>query len=482
MNGTSDPNYPEAGNAGAYTGAAREGTASEGTASAYTAGTGAYNAGPSAGSYAAAGSSYSADPNYAASAGEAYTAPGNAYTAPGYVPPPPVYTPPPGYAPPFGAPVPPVPGAPNPGLALVLGFIPGVGAMYNGQFAKGVVHIIIFAILTKVAEHVDIFGIFVAGWIFYMIFDSYQTARARRDGLVPPDPFGLNNVGERFGMPGNPNWGDFMARPPAGTAAADPARTSNPYAGPATDPANGYSYDPAVGAAAGYGYAANAAGTPYAPPVPPASYPPGTMPPPWHPDYPEAVRRQTVADMGAAPNSSYQSTYAPGTPAGMPPMPPQPVSGVPTGAIWLIGLGALALAGTLAHNFNWAGPFLSTVLLVGGGIFFIAGRTFATRHVYPAHTAASQWNAFHQSRLGLVLIVIGILQTLEGLHVARWHYTWPYLLIALGLIQIADRALYNRMLAEPPVFPNAYAPVTPAGAPAAATTDAPSSSAEGEVR
>ncbi len=28
-------------------------------------------------------------------------------------------------------------GAVNPGLALFLGFIPGVGAIYNGQYAKG---------------------------------------------------------------------------------------------------------------------------------------------------------------------------------------------------------------------------------------------------------------------------------------------------------------------------------------------------------
>ena len=31
-----------------------------------------------------------------------------------------------------------------PGLAFVLGFIPGVGAMYNGQFAKGLAHVAIF--------------------------------------------------------------------------------------------------------------------------------------------------------------------------------------------------------------------------------------------------------------------------------------------------------------------------------------------------
>jgi len=36
-----------------------------------------------------------------------------------------------------------VPNAPSPGIAMLLGFIPGVGAMYNGQFMKGFVHAMI---------------------------------------------------------------------------------------------------------------------------------------------------------------------------------------------------------------------------------------------------------------------------------------------------------------------------------------------------
>src|SRR5689334_5552614 len=38
-------------------------------------------------------------------------------------------------------------GTPSPVLAAILGFIPGVGAMYNGEFAKGFVHVLIFATL-----------------------------------------------------------------------------------------------------------------------------------------------------------------------------------------------------------------------------------------------------------------------------------------------------------------------------------------------
>ncbi len=35
----------------------------------------------------------------------------------------------------------------NPWVAFALGWIPGVGAMYNGQFAKALAHVVIFALL-----------------------------------------------------------------------------------------------------------------------------------------------------------------------------------------------------------------------------------------------------------------------------------------------------------------------------------------------
>jgi hypothetical protein len=99
---------------------------------------------------------------------------------------------------PFAPPPPPPPGAPSPALAALLGLIPGVGAMYNGQFLKGLVHVAIFAVLVSAADVNGIFGLFIAGWVFYQVFDAYHTARARRDGLPLPDPLGLNNLGSWF--------------------------------------------------------------------------------------------------------------------------------------------------------------------------------------------------------------------------------------------------------------------------------------------
>jgi len=103
-----------------------------------------------------------------------------------------------GTAPPPGltaAPIEPPSGTPSPGLALALGFIPGVGAMYNGEFAKGFVHVLIFATLIWMSDHVSsAFGIAIAAFYIYMPIEAYKTAKAREAGLPAPDPLGLNNL------------------------------------------------------------------------------------------------------------------------------------------------------------------------------------------------------------------------------------------------------------------------------------------------
>src|ERR1700722_7775740 len=76
----------------------------------------------------------------------------------------------------------------HPGLAFVLGFIPGVGAIYNGQYAKGLVHAIIFGLLVSIlsanaAEGLEpLVGIMLAAFVIYMPFEAYHTARRRNQG------------------------------------------------------------------------------------------------------------------------------------------------------------------------------------------------------------------------------------------------------------------------------------------------------------
>jgi hypothetical protein len=96
----------------------------------------------------------------------------------------------------------------SPGLACLLGFIPGVGAIYNGQYAKGLVHAIIFGLLVSIESSgaagglEPLFGILIGVWVMYMALEAYHTARKRRAG-EPVDEFSsmLNLHGRAGGFP-----------------------------------------------------------------------------------------------------------------------------------------------------------------------------------------------------------------------------------------------------------------------------------------
>jgi LiaI-LiaF-like transmembrane region/B-box zinc finger len=102
--------------------------------------------------------------------------------------------------------VPPPPGAPgvssgpNPTVAGILGAIPfGIGAVYNGQYGKGLAHLAIFAFLIYGSNHSGswgdvVFGFAIAFFWFYQIFDAVRTAKAIQAGAPGPDPFGLAEI------------------------------------------------------------------------------------------------------------------------------------------------------------------------------------------------------------------------------------------------------------------------------------------------
>lgn len=100
-------------------------------------------------------------------------------------------TPPPSspYTSPYTAAVPPAAHDASPGLAFVLGMIPGVGAIYNGQYAKGLVHVIIIGLTITIISNdaargfEPLLGLLLAGFWFYMAFEAYHTARRRQQGL-----------------------------------------------------------------------------------------------------------------------------------------------------------------------------------------------------------------------------------------------------------------------------------------------------------
>lgn len=235
-----------------------------------------------------------------------------------------------------GAPVPaaypPVTGSHSPILAGLLGFIPGVGAMYNGQFAKGLVHVVVFIALVGATDHFGLFGLAVAGWVFYQVFDAYQTAFALQRGLPLPDPLGLNNIGARLGL---------GHTPPPGSA---PYPGAAPYPGvPPVPPAAGTA-QPATGYPTAYP-------TSY-PPVPPVA-PIAPVPAAWDP----------------------AATHDPGS-AGLLDEPTH--RSMPVGAIILVALGTLFLLSTAGVlNVHWISHGWPLILIaVGIWIFYSNSRKY----------------------------------------------------------------------------------------------------------
>jgi len=63
--------------------------------------------------------------------------------------------------------------------AAALGIIPGLGAVYNGDYWKALIHVLVFAAIITLIQHSPVFAFVLVAWIFYMPFEAYQTAKAK---------------------------------------------------------------------------------------------------------------------------------------------------------------------------------------------------------------------------------------------------------------------------------------------------------------
>jgi len=310
----------------------------------------------------------------------------------------------------------PVPGEPRPALAALLGFIPGVGAMYNGQYAKGIVHFVVFVILVSLANDVNnIFGLFVMGWIFYMAFEAYHTASARRDGMPLPNPFGLNDIGERMGF--GRTWG-----PVANGNTARP-----PVTPPASAPPAGYA---PVGRGSGWvGYVPPTAfaGAPPVPPVDPSAAAAAQQAPAWG----HAPSAQTYPG-GTPPATPSYVTVPPVAP--IPPLPP--TRRLPVGAFWLIGLGLLILLTNLLPDWHVGEHWWPPILFAGLSVWLFTRRLGAGVPV----VGILRWP-----------VILMALAVMFALHAADFHVTFG-LTFAVLLIVIGGLLLIERAAAEAPIY------------------------------
>ncbi len=76
-------------------------------------------------------------------------------------------------------------GNPSPSAAFWLGLIPGVGAIYNGDYYKAFVNVMIFGFLISLGKNEGVEGfdtlihLMTAAFFFYMPLEAYHTARRR---------------------------------------------------------------------------------------------------------------------------------------------------------------------------------------------------------------------------------------------------------------------------------------------------------------
>lgn len=322
-------------------------------------------------------------------------------------------------------PPPPVSGEANPGLAGLLGIIPGVGAMYNGQYAKGIVHLVVFAILVSLSNENGIFGLFIAGWVIYQIIEAVHTARARRDGTPLPNPFGLNDLGEKLGF--GKAWPAGQTATPPRDATPTPGATAPPSAGypPYTTPPTA-GFTPQGGQQWGQGWDWGN----YAPPAPPAS---PYSAPPFSP---------------VDPNAAYARNR------------------FPSGAVWLIVLGALFLMGNsrLFYGFqmHWIIPFL----LIGFGVWlFVQRMTASGASLADDGTAMYRARALHALQGPVWIVLVGVMFLLDSFHILSWGRSWPLFIIMAGVLAVLRRSAfsgaYPAYVHPQPPPPDVAAPPTP---------------------
>ena len=313
--------------------------------------------------------------------------------------------------------------------------------MYNGQFAKGIAHLAVFAIFVSLSDNVNgIFGLFVAGWVFYMSFEAYHTAVARRDDLPLPNAFGFNDIGERLGF--GKSWGTInSAKPRAGAAppaSASQAQATSPVADPAYAPVNPIP----VGTAPDWvGY------------VPPTAFGGQTM----SPDPTAASRTfhtpvQAVYDPGfghapySEPYAGASQTYNPViTPATS--SVPFPVSRrFPSGAIWLIALGVLILLANLLPDWKLTAQWWPPIFLAGLSVWLFTRRLNSGARL----VCIIRWP--------VVLMVLAVLLILHAAYVPiTVGLAASILLITFGALLLLERTAGSSSVSAFPIASNPYA-------------------------
>jgi len=95
----------------------------------------------------------------------------------------------------------------SPKRAAVCSLIPGMGAVYNGEYMKAITYFAVFAALVIMAD--DIHGVFALGavaFVVFTMFDSYRTAQIKARARL--ESGGIEQSPVKEGS--NITWGIFL--------------------------------------------------------------------------------------------------------------------------------------------------------------------------------------------------------------------------------------------------------------------------------
>lgn len=86
--------------------------------------------------------------------------------------------------------------------AAICALVPGIGAVYNHEYMKAVVHFSVFAGLVIVAENIPVFGLAAFSFYVFTIIDAYRSAESAAN-LGPDEREGNQEI--NF-----PLWGSIL--------------------------------------------------------------------------------------------------------------------------------------------------------------------------------------------------------------------------------------------------------------------------------
>jgi len=242
---------------------------------------------------------------------------------------------------------------------------------------------VVFAVLCSLADTGnDIFAWFIAGWIFYMVFEAYHTACARRDGTPLPNPFGLNDLAERLGF--DKKWTGFGTHSAVPFSAAEQSGASAPPANPYTPPYN----------------------APFTQAVPP------------------------VNSMNANSDSN------------LPVHRPVPTGAI---LLIGLGLLFLVQSTGLFHFYNiFHGRLFGPILLIGVGVWsFVHKMVGDGLGLENDGTDFYRWRLTRAVHGSFWMVLVGVIWLLDALRVLTWSRSWPLFLIAAGVMSLFRHTIFN---------------------------------------